>query len=87
MKKRKNKLEAERITDEEILSRAKIMENEFFGVQQVIANIAPVLNCDICATVYRGKILSWSIYNDGESMPVRFTSYQEAIDYLETCEC
>lgn len=87
MKKKKNKLNVERISDEEILRRAKEIESEYFGVQYIVVNTEPVLKCDICATVYKGQILAWNIYHEGDSMPVRFESFQEAMDYLETCEC
>lgn len=74
------------LSDEEIIKRAKQLDNGCGIAQLVKATRAPIMNgCDIVATVVHNKIIRWSLYHNDE-FAMRFKTCQEAIDYLSESE-
>lgn len=74
------------LSDEEIIERAKQLDNGCGIAQLVKATRAPIMNgCDIVATVVHNKIIRWSLYHNNE-FAMRFKTCQEAIDYLSESE-
>lgn len=74
------------LSDEEIIERAKQLDNGCGIAQLVKATRAPIMNgCDIVATVVHNKIIRWSLYHNDE-FAMRFKTCQEAIDYLSESE-
>lgn len=74
------------LSDEEIIERAKQLDNGCGIAQLVKATRAPIMNgCDIVATVIHNKIIRWSLYHNDE-FAMRFKTCQEAIDYLSESE-
>lgn len=74
------------LSDEEIIERAKQLDDGCGIAQLVKATRAPIMNgCDIVATVVHNKIIRWSLYHNDE-FAMRFKTCQEAIDYLSESE-
>lgn len=74
------------LSNEEIIERAKQLDNGCGIAQLVKATRAPIMNgCDIVATVVHNKIIRWSLYHNDE-FAMRFKTCQEAIDYLSESE-
>lgn len=74
------------LSDEEIIERAKQLDDGCGIAQLVKATRAPVMNgCDIVATVVHNKIIRWSLYHNDE-FAMRFKTCQEAINYLSESE-
>lgn len=74
------------LNDEEIIERAKQLDNGCGIAQLVKATRAPIMNgCDIVATVVHNKIIRWSLYHNDE-FAMRFKTCQEAINYLSESE-
>lgn len=74
------------LSDEEIIERAKQLDDGCGIAQLVKATRAPIMNgCDIVATVVHNKIIRWSLYHNNE-FAMRFKTCQEAIDYLSESE-
>lgn len=74
------------LSDEEIIERAKQLDNGCGIAQLVKVTRAPIMNgCDIVATVVHNKIIRWSLYHNDE-FAMRFKTCQEAIDYLSESE-
>lgn len=74
------------LSDEEIIERAKQLDNGCGIAQLVKATRAPIMNgCDIVATVVHNKIIRWSLYHNDE-FAMRFKTCQEAINYLSESE-
>lgn len=70
------------LSDEEIIKRAKQLDNGCGIAQLVKATPNPIMNgCDIVATVVHDKIIRWSLYHNDE-FAMRFKTCKEAIDYL-----
>lgn len=74
------------ISEEEILQKAKELDDGCGIAQLVPATKEPIMNgCEIVATVVYGKIIRWSLYHDGE-FALRFKTREEAIAYLNDSE-
>lgn len=74
------------LSDEEIIERAKQLDNGCGIAQLVKATRAPIMNgCDIVATVVHNKIIRWSLYHNDE-FAMRFKTCQETINYLSESE-
>ena len=74
------------LSDEEIIERAKQLDDGCGIAQLVKATRAPIMNgCDIVATVVHNKIIRWSLYHNDE-FAMRFKTCQEAINYLSESE-
>lgn len=74
------------LSDEEIIERAKQLDDGCGIAQLVKATRAPIMNgCDIMATVVHNKIIRWSLYHNDE-FAMRFKTCQEAINYLSESE-
>lgn len=70
------------LSDEEIIERAKQLDDGYGITQLVKATKKPVMKgCDIVATVVHGKIIRWSLYHNDE-FAMRFKTREEAVDYL-----
>ena len=70
------------LSDEEIIKRAKKLDDGCDIAQLVKATPNPIMNgCDIVATVVHDKIIRWSLYHNDE-FAMRFKTCKEAIDYL-----